>query len=435
MACLMLSLNYKPLKMKRYDKYKESGIPWIGNIPEHWEVKKIRGLFAERREIVSDSIWEALSVSKDGVTPQLATAVKTDNKDNRKKVCKGDFVVNSRSDRKGSCGFSVYNGSVSLINIVLYPSSPNRISQGYYHYLLRSNNYIEEFYRNGRGIVADLWTTHYSEMRNIFLPLPPLSEQEAIVAYLEEKVAQMDSLAAKQEAQIAYLRELKQAIIARAVTQGLDPHAPLRPSGIPWIGAIPKHWKVQRLGRCFGENRALNSDLECTEAYKFNYGSLIRKDENLNPQELVDTYLKYTLLRENDIVINGLNLNYDFVSQRVAIATQKGIITSAYLILSPRKGINHNYYCLLFKAMDSMRLFHGMGSGIRLTLSYKDLKNQWLPFPPPSEQEAIVTHINRKTEEIDRLIAMTEQEIARVRELKQTLIADVVTGRINVQPT
>lgn len=435
MACSMLSLNYKPLKMKRYDKYKESGIPWIGNIPEHWEVKKIRGLFAERREIVSDSIWEALSVSKDGVTPQLATAVKTDNKDNRKKVCKGDFVVNSRSDRKGSCGFSVYNGSVSLINIVLYPSSPNRISQGYYHYLLRSNNYIEEFYRNGRGIVADLWTTHYSEMRNIFLPLPPLSEQEAIVAYLEEKVAQMDSLAAKQEAQIAYLRELKQAIIARAVTQGLDPHAPLRPSGIPWIGAIPKHWKVQRLGRCFGENRALNSDLECTEAYKFNYGSLIRKDENLNPQELVDTYLKYTLLRENDIVINGLNLNYDFVSQRVAIATQKGIITSAYLILSPRKGINHNYYCLLFKAMDSMRLFHGMGSGIRLTLSYKDLKNQWLPFPPPSEQEAIVTHINRKTEEIDRLIAMTEQEIARVRELKQTLIADVVTGRINVQPT
>ena len=435
MACSMLSLNYKPLKMKRYDKYKESGIPWIGNIPEHWEVKKIRGLFAERREIVSDSIWEALSVSKDGVTPQLATAVKTDNKDNRKKVCKGDFVVNSRSDRKGSCGFSVYNGSVSLINIVLYPSSPNRISQGYYHYLLRSNNYIEEFYRNGRGIVADLWTTHYSEMRNIFLPLPPLSEQEAIVAYLEEKVAQMDSLAAKQEAQIAYLRELKQAIIARAVTQGLVPHAPLRPSGIPWIGAIPKHWKVQRLGRCFGENRALNSDLECTEAYKFNYGSLIRKDENLNPQELVDTYMKYTLLRENDIVINGLNLNYDFVSQRVAIATQKGIITSAYLILSPRKDINHNYYCLLFKAMDSMRLFHGMGSGIRLTLSYKDLKNQWLPFPPPSEQEAIVTHINRKTEEIDRLIAMTEQEIARVRELKQTLIADVVTGRINVQPT
>lgn len=206
-------------------------------------------------------------------------------------------------------------------------------------------------------------------------------------------------------------------------------------SGIPWIGTIPKHCEVQRLGRCFGENRSLNSDLECTEAYKFNYGSLIRKDENINPQELVDTYTKYTLLRENDIIINGLNLNYDFVTQRVAIATQKGIITSAYLTLSPRRGINHNYYCLLFKAMDSMKLFHGMGSGIRLTLSYKDLKNQCLPLPPLSEQETIVTYINRKTEEIDHLIAMTEQEIARIRELKQTLIADVVTGRINVQPS
>ena len=327
-------------------------------------------------------------------------------------------------------GLSMQEGIITSAYLTL--ASRSNVNPKFLYFSLHTADIKKVFYGMGSGLRQNL---NWKELRKLCLPLPPLSEQEAIVAYLEEKVAQMDSLAAKQEAQIAYLRELKQAIIARAVTQGLDPHAPLRPSGIPWIGAIPKHWKVQRLGRCFGENRALNSDLECTEAYKFNYGSLIRKDENLNPQELVDTYMKYTLLRENDIVINGLNLNYDFVSQRVAIATQKGIITSAYLILSPRKGINHNYYCLLFKAMDSMRLFHGMGSGIRLTLSYKDLKNQWLPFPPPSEQEAIVTHINRKTEEIDRLIAMTEQEIARVRELKQTLIADVVTGRINVQPT
>lgn len=198
-------------------------------------------------------------------------------------------------------------------------------------------------------------------------------------------------------------------------------------SGIPWIGTIPKHWEVQRLGRCFGENRSLNSDLECTEAYKFNYGSLIRKDENINPQELVDTYTKYTLLRENDIIINGLNLNYDFVTQRVAIATQKGIITSAYLTLSPRRGINHNYYCLLFKAMDSMKLFHGMGSGIRLTLSYKDLKNQCLPLPPLYEQEAIVAYLEEKVAQMDSLAAKQEAQIAYLRELKQAIIAQAVT--------
>lgn len=424
--------------MKRYDKYKESGIPWIGNIPEHWEVRMLSQLSQEyfvsnkdikHQNLLSLSYGRIIQKKIDTTEGLLPASYDTYQVIRRENIVLR--LTDLQNDHKSlRVGLSMQEGIITSAYLTL--ASRSNVNPKFLYFSLHTADIKKVFYGMGSGLRQNL---NWKELRKLCLPLPPLSEQEAIVAYLEEKVAQMDSLAAKQEAQIAYLRELKQAIIARAVTQGLVPHAPLRPSGIPWIGAIPKHWKVQRLGRCFGENRALNSDLECTEAYKFNYGSLIRKDENLNPQELVDTYMKYTLLRENDIVINGLNLNYDFVSQRVAIATQKGIITSAYLILSPRKDINHNYYCLLFKAMDSMRLFHGMGSGIRLTLSYKDLKNQWLPFPPPSEQEAIVTHINRKTEEIDRLIAMTEQEIARVRELKQTLIADVVTGRINVQPT
>jgi hypothetical protein len=107
--------------MKRYDEYKDTGIEWIPQIPKHWEVKKIDHLFSERKEKVSDKLFLPLSVSKQGVTKQLDTAVKTDNGDNRKKVCIGDFVVNSRSDRKGSCGISLLEGSVSLINIVLKP--------------------------------------------------------------------------------------------------------------------------------------------------------------------------------------------------------------------------------------------------------------------------------------------------------------------------
>lgn len=194
---------------------KDSGIPWIGMIPEHWEVKKIRHCFKERREKVSDKDFEPLSVSKIGITPQLDTAVKTDNGDNRKKVCKGDFVVNSRSDRKGSCGLSIYNGSVSLINIVLVPI---KVEGWYYHYLFRSNNYIEEFYRQGRGIVADLWTTRYSEMKNIYIPVPPLSEQQAIVSYIEDKLQKIDSYIADLQAEIDYLKEFKQRLISDVVT-------------------------------------------------------------------------------------------------------------------------------------------------------------------------------------------------------------------------
>ncbi len=182
--------------MKRYEAYKDSGVKWIGEIPRHWEARKVRTCFKERREKVSDKEFEALSVSKMGITPQLDSAVKTDNGDNRKKVCKGDFVVNSRSDRKGSCGFSEYDGSVSLINIVL---APFNVVGEYYHYLFRSNDYIEEFYRQGRGIVADLWTTRYSEMKSIYIPVPPLSEQHAIVDYLKDKTHKIDEYVAARE--------------------------------------------------------------------------------------------------------------------------------------------------------------------------------------------------------------------------------------------
>ncbi len=197
-------------------KMKDSGISWLGMIPEHWEIKKIGSLFSERREKVSDKDYPALSVSKQGITPQLETAVKTDNGDNRKKVCKDDFVVNSRSDRKGSCGVSPYTGSVSLINIVLSPRK--NIEVQYFHHLFRSNDYIEEYYRIGRGIVADLWTTRYSEMRNIMVPLPPLDEQRAIVSYIEDKCQKIDTLTMELQAEIDYLKEYKQRLIADVVT-------------------------------------------------------------------------------------------------------------------------------------------------------------------------------------------------------------------------
>ena len=196
-------------------KMKDSGVSWIGEIPEHWKVDKLGMHFRQRNEKVSDKEFPALSVSKEGVTPQLSTAVKTDNGDNRKKVCKGDFVVNSRSDRKGSCGFSSYDGSVSLINIVVTPID---LCDRYYHYLFRSNNYIEEFYRLGRGIVADLWTTRYVEMRNIMIPLPPIEEQQEIVEYIDAATTKADKMIVELTNHVESMKEYKQRLIADVVT-------------------------------------------------------------------------------------------------------------------------------------------------------------------------------------------------------------------------
>lgn len=198
---------------------KDTGIPWIPQIPEHWKIEKIRSHFKERNEKVSDKDFEPLSVTKLGIVSQLDDAVKTDNGDNRKLVRLNDFVVNSRSDRKSSCGVSPKDGSVSLINIVLQIED---MYIPYVHYLLRSNDYVEEFYRNGRGIVADLWTTRFSEMKNIYIPIPPIEEQKEIVNYLNNKISNIDTLISSLTHQLELLKEYKQRLISDAVTGKID---------------------------------------------------------------------------------------------------------------------------------------------------------------------------------------------------------------------
>lgn len=152
---------------------KDSGVEWLGNIPEEWSIRPIKECFNERSEKVSDYDWEPLSVTKQGVVKQLESAAKSDAHDARKKVCKGDFVINSRSDRKQSCGLSDYDGSVSLINIVLRSEN---LYAGYVKYLLKNYGFAEEFYRWGTGIVDDLWSTNYQRMKRIMIPVPTYAE-------------------------------------------------------------------------------------------------------------------------------------------------------------------------------------------------------------------------------------------------------------------
>lgn len=203
-------------------------------------------------------------------------------------------------------------------------------------------------------------------------------------------------------------------------------------SGVPWIGEIPGHWEVRRIGSLFVENCVQNIQKLNTKAYKFFYGSLVRKDADIVIDEaLLETYSKYTILQPNNIVINGLNLNYDFVSQRVAIAREEGIITSAYLALSPRQNVNSAFFAFLLKGMDSMKLFHGMGAGIRLTLSYNELKKASVPIPSPAEQEKIVAFLDKQTNLIESCICLRERELQTLNELKQAKIASAVTRGLN----
>ncbi len=200
----------------RGNKTKDSGVEWIGQIPEHWETRRISQLYTERRTKVSDKDFPPLSVTMKGIVPQLETAAKSDAHDDRKLVLKGDFAINSRSDRRGSCGISNFDGSVSLINTVLTPLE--NMNPVYYNWLFHTSIFADEFYKNGHGIVDDLWTTSWQEMKRISIPLPPLAEQSAIADYLDSKCAKIDSAISSKRLQLEKLEEYKKSLIFEYVT-------------------------------------------------------------------------------------------------------------------------------------------------------------------------------------------------------------------------
>ena len=192
------------------------------------------------------------------------------------------------------------------------------------------------------------------------------------------------------------------------------------------FSSLPKGWEVMKLYGCFTESTAKNSSLSFTRAMQFNYGRIVDKNESFETDEVKDIYAKYSLVKKGDIVINGLNLNYDVVSQRVAIVPKDGIITSEYIVLRRREGIYPEFFCYLFKALDSRKIFHGMGTGIRLTLSFKELKNMPIPLPPLPEQKAIVAYLDAETGRIDKAIAAEEKMIALLQERREIVINEAV---------
>lgn len=197
-------------------KLKYSGIEWAKQIPEHWEISKISNVYKLRNQKVSDIDFDPLSVTMKGIFPQWESVAKSDAHDDRKLVRKGDFVINSRSDRRGSCGISDRDGSVSLINHVLQPLA--NMDSNYYSWLFHTESFADEFYKWGHGIVNDLWTTNWKDMKRILIPQPPIQEQKKIAEYLDKKSKEIDSIIEDKNKQLETLVEYKKSIIYEYVT-------------------------------------------------------------------------------------------------------------------------------------------------------------------------------------------------------------------------
>ena len=211
----------------------------------------------------------------------------------------------------------------------------------------------------------------------------------------------------------------------------MERYSEYKDSGIHWLGEIPSHWDMQRWRFLLVENKDKNAGCKERTQLQFKYGDIVQKSNQSEEADVLDTISKYTIVMPGDIMINGLNLNYDFISQRIAQVRERGVITSAYISLRPTSLANSRYYTYLLKSMDFMKMFHGMGTGIRLTLSYNELKNQTLPCPSTEEQVAMVAYLDSTTAKIDKVIAQQQKMIDLLNERKQIIINNAVTKGLN----
>ena len=406
---------------QRYDTYKDSGVQWLGEIPGHWGAVPLKRIC----EMKSGNNLTSFDILEAGPYPVYgANGFRGYYTQYNKE---GKFILIGRQGALAGNVHLVDGRFWATDHAVVTNITSNKVYVEYISLALESMNLNQYAFDTAAqpGLAV-------SRIISFSVPLPPLSEQKSIVSYLDDKCGKIEKLLAGKQKQIELLAEMKQRIIADAVTRGLNPDVKMKVTNIPWLPEIPEHWEEKRLSSMFTGEVEINKDFEFKRAFKFNYGQLVPKNEIGDSEEYREVYVKYSKIKTGDILINGLNLNYDFITQRVACAPSDGIITSAYVVCRPRDGVNHRYFTYLFNGMDSMKLFHGMGSGIRLTLSFKEMKKQIIPLPPLTEQRAIVSYLDDKTSKIDTLVAKLQQEIEAIKEYKQRLISDVVTGQIKV---
>ena len=409
---------------------------WIGRIPSDWDFVKIKEHFVERNTKVDDISFPPLSVSMGGVVDQMENVSKSDNSENRKLVKKNDFVINSRSDRKGSSGISPRDGSVSLINIVL---KPKNINSKYSEYLFKSYYFKEEFFRNGKGIHFDLWSTRYELMKQIIIPYPKIEEQNEIVEYLDNKTHQIEKLTKKIEQKIELLKEQRTSLINEVVTKGLNPNVEMKDSDVEWIGEIPKHYVSVKLrwiidsikDGTHGTHPSSDDGKILLSGKNVQDGFLnINDSERRIPLEEHEKIIKNGYPKEGDVLVSsvgsiGRSCVFEYpepisFQRSVCFIRPSFKLNSYYLSYLIRSNVCQNQITTLINQSTVGGIYMG------------DLTNLYVITPPREEQEQIVEYLDEHTKKIDKTILVEERRIELLKEYKQSLISEVVTGKKRV---
>ena len=412
---------------------KDSGISWVGEIPKEWSVNRAKYCFVNTKEIAGcrSDRYERLALTMNGVIKRS----KDDSnglqpeKFETYQILRPDELVFKLIDLQNvstsRVGLSPYLGLVSPAYIIL--KSNKRVLSAFaekYFLMLWKNQIFNAL--GDAGVRSNL---NSKDLLELSIPFPSLAEQQRIAEFLDRECGKIDGLKADIQAQIDTLEQYKRSIITEAVTHGLNPSAPMKDSGIPWVGEIPAKWAVLPIYCVYGERKRKNVFGTEQNLLSLSYGKVIRKDINTNGGLLPSNYNGYNIIEKNDIIIRPTDLQNDRTSLRTGLVKEHGIITSAYIALKPKNRVSSEFYHYLLHSYDVKKVFYNMGNGVRQGLNYGEFAKLMVYYPPLDEQQEIADYLDNKCAEIEQIIADKKSQIETLDGYKKSLIFEYVTGK------
>lgn len=423
------------IKLKKYDTYKDSGVEWLGEIPESWEVKPGFTILRESKEKNKGFIEKtilSLSYGKVIIKPEeKLTGLVPESFETYQLVTPGDIIIRPTDLQNDvtslRTGFAKNKGIITSAYINLRVSE--KFSNVFYHYYLHTIDINKIIYGLGSGLRQNI---SFLDFKRFPFPLPSVKEQTSIAKFLDDKTAKIEQAISIKEKQIGLLKERRQILIHKAVTQGINPNVKLKDSGIEWIGEIPEHWDLSRLKYIFKIVKKIAGELG-HDVLSITQRGIKIKDIESNEGQLSMDYSKYQIVTKGDFAMNHMDLLTGYVD----ISKYNGVMSPDYRVfnlINPE--CNEEYMLLLLQLGYKSKVFYAHGQGVSLLGRWRfpadNFNNFYFPIPPKSEQMEIVNFIENTTNKIEKAVTLKEQEIEKLKEYKASLINSVVTGKVRV---
>lgn len=425
------------MALPRYESYRDSGVEWIGEIPNHWGIFPFKALFSMSTEKNGKSIvGEMLSVSG-----YRGIEIKHYEFEEQKRsegdladyrvVRKGQIVVNTMWLNYAGLGVSDYEGYVSPAYRAYNISA--KLHKRYAHYLMRSHVYVDAYTGQMQGIRPNSLQIKNCDFNKFPILLPSLGEQDRIANFLDQKTAEIDEAIAKKQRLIELLKEQKAILINHAVTKGLNSDVPMRDSGVEWIGEVPAHWDGKRAKFLFTQSRLpVLKDDDVVTAFRDGQVTL-RKNRRTEGFTVAILEQGYQGIRKGQLVLNSM----DAFAGAIGVSDSDGKCSPEYVICDPidRNEVDPMYYALLLREMALSGYIEVICSAVRqraMRIRFNNLSPLLLPVPPLEEQLEIVKRVAEMKDEIEAVIGSITREVDAIKDYREILISEIVTGKIKI---